>query len=411
MKTLKKIVVLMTGFFLIMACKQEIPLVSLGIDDYYYIYRMQKLELSSAFTGEAYRWTIKTENGEDSLVSTEQRYIFLTSEEKTFEFTFELIDPVAPYKHKFQVTTFHEEVEYSPYLSKVYEFRPAPGQFVNELPAYEKGDTEKEMCKKVEECISGKNEVLVSLGGYGGYVTFGFDHTVINVKGKKDFAIYGNAFYSDVSDYDNAKGGSSEPGIVMVSYDWNMNGKPDDDWYELAGSEYHKMTTTKGYKITYHRPDTLKKPVTDASGTLTDVEYIPWKDNRGATGYVSKNMYHKQYYYPKWITSDEMTFEGTRLPDNAIDESGFGAYWVLYSFDWGYVDNKPNSDENANSFDIDWAVDKNGNPVHLPGVDFIRVYTGVNQYCGWLGETSTEISKARDLHIPLSSSVIPDPFP
>ena len=52
-----------------------------------------------------------------------------------------------------------------------------------------------------------------------------------------------------------------------------------------------------------------------------------------------------------------------------------------------------------NSFDIGWAVDRQGNRVSLPGADFIRVYTGVNQYCGWVGETSTEISRAQDLHI------------
>ena len=30
----------------------------------------------------------------------------------------------------------------SPYMTKVLEFRPAPGQFINELPEYEEGDTE-----------------------------------------------------------------------------------------------------------------------------------------------------------------------------------------------------------------------------------------------------------------------------
>jgi len=60
-----------------------------------------------------------------------------------------------------------------------------------------------------------------------------------------------------------------------------------------------------------------------------------------------------------------------------------------------------------NSFDISWAVDVAGNPVELPGVDFIRVFTGVNQYCGWLGETSTELSRAQDLHIDFPG--IPNP--
>ncbi|MDE6308927.1 MAG: hypothetical protein K2L81_01895, partial [Muribaculaceae bacterium] len=74
------------------------------------------------------------------------------------------------------------------------------------------------------------------------------------------------------------------------------------------------------------------------------------------------------------------------------------------------VDNHPNDFADLNSFDIGWAVDAQGHPVDLPGVDFIRVYTGLNQYCGWLGETSTELSRARDLHINLPGIPIPDPL-
>lgn len=82
-----------------------------------------------------------------------------------------------------------------------------------------------------------------------------------------------------------------------------------------------------------------------------------------------------------------------------MDRSGDGSYFILYCFDWGYVDNHPNERKDANSFDISWAVDRFGFPVSLPGVDFVRVYTAENQYCGWLGETSTEICRAADLHI------------
>ncbi|MEE1346980.1 MAG: cell surface protein, partial [Bacteroidales bacterium] len=61
------------------------------------------------------------------------------------------------------------------------------------------------------------------------------------------------------------------------------------------------------------------------------------------------------------------------------------------------VDNHPNAALGLTSFDIDWAVDEAGRSVSLPGVDFIRVYTSVNQACGWLGETSTEVGRATDL--------------
>ena len=84
---------------------------------------------------------------------------------------------------------------------------------------------------------------------------------------------------------------------------------------------------------------------------------------------------------------------------------------MLYSYDWGYVDNHPNDYADLNSFDISWAVDSQGNPVHLPAIDFVRVYTGVNQYCGWLGETSTELCRARDLHIAEPGIPLPDPKP
>ena len=55
--------------------------------------------------------------------------------------------------------------------------------------------------------------------------------------------------------------------------------------------------------------------------------------------------------------------------------------------------------EQSGCFAVAMDVDAAGLPVALPGIDFVRVYTGVNQYCGWIGETSTEITRAADLHI------------
>ena len=261
------------------------------------------------------------------------------------------------------------------------------------------------MRQKAEESISGKNDVLVSLGGYGGYITFGFDHTVVNIPGEKDFKILGNAFYAAANPNPDAP---ESPGIVMVSFDRNGNGIPDDEWYELAGSEYNKPETKHHYTITYSRPAADHVATPDKGTPITDSTYIPWTANDGTSGYIAKNSYHRQDYYPKWITQDQISFTGTKLADNAVDESGKGTYYVLYTYDWGYVDNHPNEKTDKISFDIDWAVDSDGNKVHLPGIDFIRVYTGVNQQCGWLGETSTELSRAEDLHVD-DSSALPNP--
>ena len=383
MKILKQIWTLMASMVLITACTQDIPTVSLGIDDIYYLERMKSYKLTPAFTGQEYRWTMKTASGKDSLVSTESTYIFLQKDEGTYDMTFEIIDPVTPYKHDFRFIVIHEEIEYSPYIAHIYEYRPAPGQFINTMPEYKAGDTEADMCKKVEESISGTNNIMISLGAYGGYVTFGFDHTVMNVKGEKDFMVLGNAFYSDIGSYKEKKGGSCEPGIVMVAFDKNQNGKPDkDEWYELAGSEYGKDTETRNYEITYYRPQ-------PANGD------VRWTDNQGGEGFVYRNSYHQQdSYYPNWIEEDEITFRGTRLKDNAINEGGT---WVGYCYPWGYADNHPNRSE-FSQFKIDWAVDQNGNHVELDKIDFVKIYTAVNQNVGWMGEISTEVMTVEDLH-------------
>ena len=86
--------------------------------------------------------------------------------------------------------------QHKPYITRIYDFRPAPGQFVNELPEWEPGDTHETMLERVAEAICGYDRTLtdgttrpvvadgmVSLGAFGGYVVFGFDHPVVNVPG------------------------------------------------------------------------------------------------------------------------------------------------------------------------------------------------------------------------------------
>ena len=392
---------------ILFSCREDnIPMVSLGLDNVYIMPRMKTLPLTPAFTGQEYNWTMQTASGRDSLLSTQKDYIFLPKDTGTYHLTFNLIDPANPLRHNIDIYVVEEEVAYSAYIAHVYEYMPAPGQFINKLPYYEAGNTTEDMRQKAEASISGTVNQLVSLGGYGGYISFGFDHTVINVAGERDFMIYGNSFYADSNAQpgtENASG-SSEPGIVMVSFDANQNGIPDDEWYELAGSEYYKPETIHDYEITYYKPNPNKTETPDAGYPFyRDTTYIKWTSNQNDYGYIIKNIYHNQSYYPQWISAEKISFGGTKLADNFKDLSGSGSYYIQYPYSWGYADNHPNEAKLDSvyliSFDIDWAVDKNGNKIHLPGIDFIRVYTGVNQYCGWLGETSTEISKAQDMHV------------
>lgn len=289
----------------------------------------------------------------------------------------------------------------SPYINKVYEYCPAPGQFINEAPEYEPGDSHDDIVRKVEEYIANNERGLISLGGYGGYIIFGFDHPVMNVKGKNDFQVLGNAFApTENSGSGELNGGSSEPGIVMVSYDANGNGIPDDEWYELAGSEYNSEQTSHDYTITYYKPDPDKEPVLDPDDrSIIDDTYIRWTDSQSNEGYVKKNRFHTQSYWPEWMSDkEEMVYSGSRVADNyTIITSDNSKYYLQKPYAWGYADNQPN-DANTSEFNIEWAVDKEGKAVHLPAVHFIKVYTAINQHCGHLGESSTEIAGAIDLH-------------
>ena len=287
----------------------------------------------------------------------------------------------------------------TPYITKVLEYRPAPGQFVNTMPQYKEGDTQATMNEKALNAIGNNTKGMITLGGYGGYVTVGFDHTIRNAKDANDFLVLGNAFEN-----------SSEPGIIKVAYDVNQNGQPDEEeWFEIAGSAHHapkqetwyepakqagnSVETYRDYSITYKKP--AKEPTTNEEKE----SYIFWEDNKGHKGYKVMNQFHPQPYYPQWIEEEQLVFTGTCLPQNGINQGTEQApYFVLPSFKYGYADNYPNDAAKA-AIDIDWAVDKNGKPANLPGVDFIKIYTGVNQENGRLGENSTEVCGVTDLNL------------
>jgi hypothetical protein len=275
--------------------------------------------------------------------------------------------------------------DYSAYITSILDYRPAPGQFVNTLPIYEEGDTQEKMNQKVLQSIGNNQQNMITLGSYGGYVICGFDHAIENKTDAYDFEVIGNTFKN-----------SSEPGIIKVAYDKNKNNQPDaDEWFEIAGSEYTQSETIHQYEITYYRTPEDHTPTPNAADPyLVDDTYIRWSDNQNQEGYVYKNMFHAQDYYPKWITTATLTYTGTKLKNNARIEKGI---YILPGFEWGYADNAPNGSE-ANKIKIDWAVNEQGEKVNLPEIHWIKISTGQNQYCGVIGNTSTEVLGITDLH-------------
>lgn len=278
----------------------------------------------------------------------------------------------------------------SPFISEVFDYVPAPGQFIHLIPEVTDDMSREQVLEAAaRQLVGDERPGMVSLGAFGGYIVFGFDHPIANVEGEYDFKIYGNAMKSLGSGADT----SAEPGIVMVSVDTNGNGIPDDEWFELRGSAHDNALAN--FTIRYSRP----------SQTETS-ENIAWTSNDpdSPSGIITLNDFHTQSYWPGWIEGDFIEFSGTRLPGNARNDNGT---WVLSPFDWGYADNRPdfvnvngNMEPNteAPGFNIDNAVDADGNSVRLTAIDFVKVYTAVNQTCDFLGETSTEICGARDLH-------------
>ena len=246
-------------------------------------------------------------------------------------------------------------------MNHVYEFIPAPGQFIN----YQIGTTMQGVLDKLNE----ENSVAM-IGAYGGYFIVGFDHSVENSEGK-DLQISGNAF-----------SGWSEPGIVWVMQDENGDGLPNDTWYELAGSEANSSATKKRYAITYYKPD----------GPQQDVL---WSDNMGNINSVDHNGYHSQdYYFPMFVEEESYTLVGTRLGSTME----IGDLETSAGYDWGYVDNYGTVGQN-DIFEIDNAIQADGSSIKLQYIDFVKVHTAMLGKGSAVGEISTEAGSPYDNHL------------
>lgn len=267
----------------------------------------------------------------------------------------------------------------SAYANKVYDYTPAPGQFINDTRTG--GFTGKETTPELAATWAEKRlaeEKFVSLGAFGGYIVVGFDHSISAGYDGYDFAIKGNA--TDTS---------NEPGIVWVMRDENRNGLPDDTWYQLRGSETGKPETVERYTVTYSKPDGIGKPVkwTASDGTSGEVDYI-------------KSQHKQDSYYPAWITAGSYTLSGTKLKARNIQDSQSGN-WDNKPYDYGYADNR-GSDSYGDAkewvgFKISDAIDNSGNSIKLPFIDFVKVQQGVMAQSGWLGENSCEILSIKEL--------------
>jgi hypothetical protein len=268
------------------------------------------------------------------------------------------------------------------YIAEVFEYWPAPGQFINKEPLGHP--------LSAASITAGVNGII-SLGAFGGHIIFRFEEPVVNHPDNPygiDFILFGNA----LTDF-------SEPGIVSVMKDENGNGLPDDVWYELAGSDHFFSGTLWDSRVSYYNP---------GGDSASDVF---WADEAGQHGYIYAKPFHQQPYYPgqalfPFVDAEMYTVSGTRIVGHTDLSDPMSIKSHQRAF--GYADNRPRrsapwhvpanpysrevSNAGGDGFDIGWAVDSLAQYVNLDTIHFVKVHTGMLADAGVLGEISTEIS-------------------
>ncbi|MBL8762654.1 MAG: hypothetical protein JNM07_00105 [Phycisphaerae bacterium] len=287
----------------------------------------------------------------------------------------------------------------SPFATRVLDYSPAPGQRVND-PSF--NDPTRALGAPVGGGpYSPNNTKVVTLGGFGGSITLGFDHRILDRRhaaGGLDFIVFGNAFWAG----GNPNRRYAEGAIIEISLDANGNGLADDPWFLVPGSHVPSPSTAWYTQI--------------------------WDDNLADPAYPP--------YVAGWVPfgrSGTWSTSGYKLPNPP-----FGASAVLTNPNglgatvegvWGYADLSPTlplgdldgdgipddpdmepedfftrpDDPRAvgitpgscggDAFDIGWTINPlTGLPANLPGFDFIRITTAVNAADPVLGEISAEIS-------------------
>ena len=213
-----------------------------------------------------------------------------------------------------------------------------------------------------------------------------------------------------------------------------------------ALSDFKTITVSKSgaiwnYSVTYTNPvaenDTLATGESGTTGKNVVYSYTGLSEN--GKGRVLFNNWHRHNYFPllnnyfvgvnghaaldgivntisPLVMSDYASYTpkasstvGAKLTMSGVRLMPASNSTAPDTFLFGYVDCHPNgtlstvqvnpyttgrtSNDNSNGdpMDLSWAVDDNGNPVYLASVRYVRVYTGVMQMNGMMGESSTEV--------------------
>jgi len=297
--------------------------------------------------------------------------------------------------------------EGSPFAVRVLVFAPAPGQFVNH-PDF--NVPERALGPPLGGGTSAPNNTsVVSLGGFGGYIVLGYDHTVVddplNPFGM-DAIIFGNAYWVG----GNPNRHWAECAMIEISLDENENGLADDPWYLIPGthiidppSQFVIVQWDDDIKDGYYPPDDESWIPAGNSGTWqTEAFALPTAvfgaavvTNPTAKG-NSEGIYGYGDYSPTLVLGD---LDG----DDIVDDTTITPQQFYTTPDDPLAVGMTVGSGGGDAFDIAWAIDPiTGDAAELYGFDFIRLTSAVDSVSPILGEKSAEIDAVAD--------VAPDPF-
>ena len=286
-----------------------------------------------------------------------------------------------------------------------------------------------------------------------GKVTGGIFNDAANAYGV-DFTLYGNALssWAEPGCVQVSQNGSTwytlagslhyQTPTYTVAADETVK---DEDGNVLPG--YKTVTVSKSgaiwnYSVTYENPvpddDSLATGETGTTGKNVVYSFTGLSEN--GKGRVLFNNWHRHNYFPllnnyfvgvnqhaaldgivntisPLVMSDYASYTpkasstvGAKLTMSGVRLMPASNSTAPDTFLFGYVDCHPNgvrsntqllspyttgrtsnTTSNGDPMDLSWAVEKDGTPKQLDAVRYVRVYTGVQQMNGIMGESSTEV--------------------
>lgn len=290
------------------------------------------------------------------------------------------------------------------FASRLVDYRPAPGQFVNTAPYNE--PSRAVGAPTGGGTINPDNTGVVTLGGFGGSITLGFDRPVLDDPLNPfgiDFIVFGNATF--VSGNPNRR--FAECAIVEVSRDDNGNGLADDPWYLIPGSHLAAPLEANWHEVIWDNDtgDSTNPPAL-ASWLPPETPSFPplhtWQTgayrlptsmfgtaavlgNPSGLDATEEGVWGYADHTPTLLLGD---LDG----DNMIDDADLVPEEFYTVPDDPLVVGITPGSGGGDGFDIAWAVNPmSGAATGLDRIDFVRITNAVNAVLGPVGEWSAEI--------------------